>query len=467
MSIIPQNEINEHTITSVRTVFNDTKSLDGISVATKNGDGVTDNGDKHSVILEQGLPDPEKHPFDDSPDGGYGWLIVLGAFMVQITSFGVATSWGVMQDYYDQNTFKDLPNGLLQLSFVGTLCSVFTNCMGPVAQILASIFGVRVVMITGVLFVVVGLEMAGFASQIWHLYLTQGILFGTGASLIYVTIMGIAPQYFTRRRGVALGMISSGSGIGGIVIPFIMTAVNTKLGPGWTYRVLGFFCLFCGIIAITFVKERVPGPKGTKKLSDIIKLDVLKDLNYILWCLGSVLMLMGYFIPFYYLPSYATHLGLTATNGSALVAVGSALNSVGRIIAGILADRIGPINVNIIFITMGGLSTLLIWRFAYTYGSLMAYSVVFGFFCGSYFALLSPITAYILGPEKFRSGLSLLLIFNVISVFGPNISSAIEESVDAEPLFTYKMFSGVCYILGGVILFGMKMRINRNIFAKL
>ncbi|KAI9029021.1 major facilitator superfamily domain-containing protein [Phycomyces nitens] len=398
------------------------------------------------------------------PDGGYGWLIVLGAFMVQVTSFGVATS--VMQDYYDQNTFKDVPNALLQLSFVGTLSSVFTNCMGPVAQILASVFGVRVVMITGVLFVVVGLEMAGFASQIWHLYLTQGVLFGTGASLIYVTIMGIAPQYFTRRRGVALGMIASGSGIGGIVIPFIMTGVNTNLGPGWTYRVLGFFCLFCGIIAIIFVKERVPSPRGMKKISDIIKLDVIKDLNYMLWCGGSVLMLMGYFIPFFYLPSYATHLGLTATNGSALVAVGSAMNSVGRIMAGILADKLGPVNINVIFTTMGGLSTLLIWRFAYTYGSLMAYAVVFGLFCGSYFALLSPITATILGPEKFRSGLSLLFIFNIISIFGPNIASAIEENVNAEPLFTYKMFSGVCYISGAIVLFILKIRMNRNIFAK-
>jgi hypothetical protein len=43
---------------------------------------------------EIGLP-PVKHV--EEPDGGYGWLIVFGAFLVQVTSFGTATSWGMYQ----------------------------------------------------------------------------------------------------------------------------------------------------------------------------------------------------------------------------------------------------------------------------------------------------------------------------------------------------------------------------------
>lgn len=45
------------------------------------------------------------------------------------------------------------------------------------------------------------------------------------------------------------------------------------------------------------------------------------------------------------------------------------------------------VNTNIIFSTICGLSTLLIWMFAYTFGALMGYMVVFGLTCGSYFAL--------------------------------------------------------------------------------
>ncbi|KAG0803723.1 hypothetical protein G6F16_014217 [Rhizopus arrhizus] len=62
-------------------------------------------------------------------------------------------------------------------------------------------------------------------------------------------MMGVAPQWFNRRRGLALGMVASGSGIGGLVIPNIMNSINSSLGPGWTYRVLGFICLFCDVLA--------------------------------------------------------------------------------------------------------------------------------------------------------------------------------------------------------------------------
>ncbi|KAI7864430.1 major facilitator superfamily domain-containing protein [Spinellus fusiger] len=371
-----------------------------------------------------------------------------------------------MQDYFVSNTFKDDPDALLKLSFVGTCCLVAANSMGPAAQIVASRFGVRVVMACGGLLVVLGLELAGSATQIWHLYLTQGILFGSGASILYVTIMAVAPQYFTRRRGVAIGLITSGSGIGGVIIPFIMTPINASLGYPWTYRVLGLLCLICSTIATIVVRDRIPKPREKKRFSDIIKFEILKDPNYILWCLGSAVMLMGYFIPFFYLPKYATDLGLTPTQGSSLVAIASACNSIGRIMSGAAADKIGPLNVDVIFSIIGGLSSLLIWRFAYSFSVLVAFSVIFGLFCGSYFALVSTITAAILGPEKFCSGLSFILISNTVSVFAPNIANALELNIGAEPSLVYKIFSGVTYIVGALIIFILKMRINRDIFAK-
>ncbi|KAI8148165.1 major facilitator superfamily domain-containing protein [Fennellomyces sp. T-0311] len=391
--------------------------------------------------------------------------------MVQVTSYGVTTAWyGVMQDYYERDVFGDkVANAPLQLSFVGTFCLIFSNCMGPFGQILGSMWGTRIVLLIGTLFIAVGMIIAGFSTQIWHLYMTQGICFGIGVSFMYVTIMAVAPQYFDRKRGFALGLIASGSGIGGLIMPFIMTPINRSLGGGWTYRILGFICLACDLLACILVKDRVPQPRGRKKLSDIIKFDVFKSGSFRIWCGGATMQMIGYFIPFFFVPSHATHLGLSDSQGSSVVAVSAAMNFVGRIVCGYVADRFGLINTNILYLVISSLASFLIWVFAYTYGTLMAYMAIFGFFCGSYFTLVSPITASILGMEKFPTGLSMVLMSNVAAVFGPNIASAVEGAVGgviAEPFFSYKMFAGVAYILAAFVMIWLKLNMNRNIFAK-
>lgn len=45
--------------------------------------------------------------------------------------------------------------------------------------------------------------------------------------------MGIAPLWFNKKRGFALGLASGGSGIGGLVLPFIISPLNEKLGIAW------------------------------------------------------------------------------------------------------------------------------------------------------------------------------------------------------------------------------------------
>lgn len=66
---------------------------------------------------------------------------------------------------------------------------------------------------------------------------------------------------------------------------------------------MGFICLACDLVATALVKERIPRKrKQHKKLSDIIKFEVLKDVNFGIWCAGAALQLMAYFQPFFFLP---------------------------------------------------------------------------------------------------------------------------------------------------------------------
>ncbi|KAI9270692.1 major facilitator superfamily domain-containing protein [Phascolomyces articulosus] len=387
-----------------------------------------------------------------------------------------------MQEYFERKVFYDVPNAQLQLSFAGTIMELMVDLMGP---IIAARYGVRSVLMLGSFLGVLGLELAGFTTKIWHLYLTQGILFGSGASFIYVAAMSVPVQWFSRRRGMSLGIVSSGSGFGGLVLPFVMTGLNNKLGAAWTYRIMGFICLALNVVTCVLVKEKYPRHKKYKTsdskneekqqdsqtrhptLQETFNFSVLKDINYLLWVVGSVIALMGFFIPFFFIPSYARYIGLSSADGTAIVAVMSAGNCVGRIASGYIGDCIGRLNANILFTMISGLSSLVIWTFAYSYGTLMAFAAVFGLVCSSYVALLSPITAKILDIEKFPTGLSILLLSNMISVFSPTIASAIESRVVSEPYLVYKIFCGVTYIVGGLFLIVLKIRMTHSLIVKI
>ncbi|KAI9261564.1 major facilitator superfamily domain-containing protein [Phascolomyces articulosus] len=372
-----------------------------------------------------------------------------------------------MQDFFEQTTFDNIPNAALQLSFVGTLCGAFANFMAPVAQILRSMLGTRMVLLLGTFLMALGLAMAGFTSQVWHLYLTQSLCYGTGVSFLYSMTIIVAPQWFSNKRGVALGCITSGAGIGGIIVPLIMNAINDALGAAWTYRILCFISLACNFMGCIFIKDRIPLPRARKRLSEIIGLDVFKNRSYSIWCLGGVLQMMAYYVPYFFVPSYATYLGLSAPQGASLVSISFAFNFIGRICAGILADRIGPINTNIIFTIISSLANFIIWTLAKNYGALIVFMVFIGFTSGCYLSLVSPITASILSGPKFPMGLAIVVLLNGTAVFSTSISSAIESRIGAEPFLTYKMFAGVAYILGTFVMIWLKFSINRKVLAKL
>ena len=65
-------------------------------------------------------------------------------------------------------------------------------------------------------------------------------------------------QYFSKRRGLANGLVYAGGGAGGTIISVSMNALIAKLGPAWTFRAIGLMTLATGLPAAWFIKERVP-----------------------------------------------------------------------------------------------------------------------------------------------------------------------------------------------------------------
>ena len=93
-------------------------------------------------------------------------------------------------------------------------------------------WGPRVVLPAGAAMVCAGLGLATFTRQPWHLYMTLGVLVSGGASVVgYTGQTFFLPNWFVRRRGLALGIAFSGVGIGSIVLfPWLQRMIE---GRGW------------------------------------------------------------------------------------------------------------------------------------------------------------------------------------------------------------------------------------------
>nr|XP_056706055.1 monocarboxylate transporter 9 [Euleptes europaea] len=159
--------------------------------------------------------------FEKSPDGGWGWVIVLVSFFTQFLCYGSPLAVGVLYlewlDIFGEGKGKT--------AWVGSLASGVGLLASPVCSTCVSAFGARPVTIFSSFMVAGGLMMSSFAPNIYFLFFSYGILVGLGCGLLYTATVTITCQYFDKRRGLALGLISTGSSVG----LFIYAALQRKL----------------------------------------------------------------------------------------------------------------------------------------------------------------------------------------------------------------------------------------------
>lgn len=108
-------------------------------------------------------------------DGGYGWLVVFGAFSVQFWVAGLVKSYGVL--------FVEIleifsSSSTAVASWIPAILSALCLALAPLSSALCQRFSCRIVVFIGGLFCALGLMLSYFATSLYHLLLTFGILTG-------------------------------------------------------------------------------------------------------------------------------------------------------------------------------------------------------------------------------------------------------------------------------------------------
>ncbi|KAI9030103.1 major facilitator superfamily domain-containing protein [Phycomyces nitens] len=390
------------------------------------------------------------------PDGGRGWLIVFGSFLGLFSIFGYNYSWGIYLNYYNKNIYV---GHMSQLSWIGSICVSLFFILGPINQLVISRMGYKYMLATGTILCTAALILASFAQQVWHVFLTQGVLFGFGASFVWFPCIGAPQQWFSERRGLAVGLAMSGSGIGGLCISNISQAVINKLDYRWALRINGIIVFVLLSIACLLVR-----PLGTSRQTggngQLISWYLFKNPMFSIMFVHGLITTFGYMTPFFLLSSHANFLGLDPWVGTNLSAIMSAVNAASRICTGYMGDKIGRFNSLFLCTFMAGVCCLAIWINVHDQATIWVFAVLYGFFGGGYIALFPTVQPQVVGLEHISPAVGLLYFTNVFGyMFGTPIASALINRSSPPRYEDGAIWAGVTVIVGS--LFAGWLRVQK------
>ncbi|KAK3933777.1 monocarboxylate permease-like protein [Diplogelasinospora grovesii] len=416
------------------------------------------NGAGLPVDHEKAAPDDPD--FGPAPEGGTrAWLVAGGSACIFFCTLGFASSFGTFQEYYMTHQLQ--AESASKISWIGSLESFLQFFAGMVGGPLFDRFGAKVIRPAAIAYVF-AMMMLSLCKTYWQIMLVQGVLMGIVMGLLQLPAFAAVSQYFEKNRAGALGLVMSGSSIGGIVMPIILSKMlnASSLGFGWSVRVIGFLIMPFMIFACVGIKARLP-----RRETQFWILSAFKDIRFVLLIVALFFLFFGMFTPFFYLPSYAVSQGMDPTLAGYLLAILNAASTFGRIIPGVLADKYGRINA---FALGGAMTGIVIFcmNSATTNAGLIVYSVFIGFASGT--IISGAGAAFSLCPKDVRNvgtymGMGLALS-GLGGLIGPPVNGAIVNAYDGG-YFQVSMFSGALCLFGGLVALLTKLATPQGILG--
>lgn len=295
---------------------------------------------------------------------------------------------------------------------------------------------------------------ASFAKTLWELVLSQGICIGIGLGMIWQPATGVISQWFQKRRSMAQGFTSAGSGVIGIIYSVSTTHMIEDIGLKWALRITGLTSFVCLLVATTLIRDRNKIVRPTIHPFDV---QILK--SYHVWMvLGwSVFSLLGYMVLLYSLGNYGSSIGLNQTQSGIVITMVNLGTAVGRMFIGVISDRLGRVTVSGACAAASGVLCFAWWINARDYGSLLSYALVSGSIFGVYWATVAPISAEVVELKDLPSLLSLVWLMDVCpTLFSEAIGLKLRREESGRPYLWPQIYTGLCYLVAAAFLLELR-----------
>lgn len=247
--------------------------------------------------------------------------------------------------------------------------------LAPLATFLARRLGVQTTVLVGSVLQCLGYVAASFASRVWHLFLSQGALVGFGIGCVIVPSTAVLSQWFAKRRSIANGISSAGSGIGGAAFTWGTSAMIHQKGLPWALRITGLVTLAANAVAAFTLKDRNTAIRPTQLAFDV---SLLRRKEVVLLLLWTFVSMFGYIALLFSLSDFALAIGLSRQHATDIIGIMNIGTAIGRPIIGLVSDRFSRVATAGVLTFMCGMICFALWLPAKTFGLTAFFAIICG-----------------------------------------------------------------------------------------
>jgi MFS family permease len=315
----------------------------------------------------------------------YGWVIVAVGAVVGCVGMGGLMSFGV----FLLPMVDSLGWSRAGISAGSTLAFLSMGVGGFFWGRLYDRYGARTVVLLGGLLQGLGLVLASRAQSLSTFLEAYGMVAGLAVGAVYVPLTAAAASWFTRRRSLAVSLVSAGLALGTTLIaPFARWVIVTH---DWRFAMCALGLMAWAVILPAALLLRpapavvgnsatthsaTTGEEAGKTLAQALRTPVFWSL-----ALANFACCAAHSGPIFHMVSYAADCGVAPlAAGTVLGAAGLAAIS-GRLICGLLADRVGAKHTLVACLALQALAIAL-YLPARDLSTLYIVSMLFGFSYG-------------------------------------------------------------------------------------
>lgn len=362
-------------------------------------------------------------------------------------------SYGVyLAHYLSAKIYPDASS--IDFAFIGGLNFSMAMLVAPVVTIFARRFGTQTPMLLGAILLAAGYISASFARRIWQLYLSQGMLVGFGVGFVSIPSIAILSQWFERKRSLASGIASAGSGIGGLIFSFATEAMIDNISLAWSLRVTGIVAGMMNVIAALMIRNRNKVIMPPQRGFDTI---LLRRYDVVLLLFWAFISMLGYITILFSLSDFARSIGLSASKAAAVSAFLNLGTAIGRPLVGMASDYFGRMETAGVLTLICGITCFAIWLPATSYGVTIVFVVISGAFFGVFWMTIGPLCVEVAGLVELASLLSLSWMSVVLpTTFAEVIALELRRPGSGHDYLYSQIFAGLAYVVASGCMYELR-----------